>query len=110
MNIFDLEPSRYTFPPTAFAYDNDHRIGLEVEVFQDSDYLAVIADLDEPTLFQIVHKPSGLFVLKGTKTQMCREFRNILKIQGIPWKTIHQIPDRRLQDYPDLQAIRKRYT
>lgn len=109
MSIFDLIDNKYTMPGSAFADPNDSHVGMEMDIYEDSDYLAVIQDPVDPETYQVVHKPSGKAVLRGSQKNMIKALHQILQLRGFPWATVHLDPTIRLGDYPDLVAIRKRY-
>lgn len=109
MSIFDLIDNRYTMPATAFANPDDPHVGMEMDIYEDSDFLAVIQDPVNPEGYQVVHKPSGKAVLRGSQKNMIKALHQILQLRGFPWATVHLDSTIRLGDYPDLVAIRKRY-
>ncbi len=109
MSIFDLIDNRYTMPRSAFTSPEDPHIGMEMDIYEDSQFLAVIEDPINSGDYQVVHKPSGKAVLRGARKNMVKALHQILQLRGFPWATVHLDPTIRLGDYPELVAIRKRY-
>jgi hypothetical protein len=99
-------PGTYTFPPTAFAEPREDM--PTVKLGKVVGALAVVGDPIERGLWQVVHMPTGLKIVQGTKPNMGKALKQLIALE-VDWEAIHLDPAKHHDDFVRAKAIRDEF-